>query len=314
LRISSQLSDATSSMQVWAGNDDIQIAEFFAMQDQISEAVIGAIEPRLYVAEQERFKSRPPESLDAWGFVMKAMPHVWTWGAPDEIARAQELLLRAVAIDPNYPRANCLLAWTYAAQAQLGLTDPGTVLPRAAGMAEQAIQLAPEDPFTHFAAGYVHMVARRTEAALAALHEAIEINPSLVLAHIILGSTFGYAGQSEEGLYHLSLAERMSPRDFSQAAIYATQATCHFMAGRYSEAIALGNRAVQLRPHFGTAWRTLGASSGMAGDLAGGRHALSQARRLHPDLSIDWVGKFHPITDPSGMERYVAGLKAAGLT
>jgi TolB-like protein len=314
LRISSQLSDATSSMQVWAGNDDTELADFFAMQDQISEAVIGAIEPRLYVAEHERFKSRPPESLDAWGFVMKAMPHVWTWGAPEEIARAQELLLRATAVDPDYPRANCLLAWTYAAQAQLGLTDPGTVLPRAAGMAEQAIQLAPEDPFTHFAAGYVHMVGRRTEAALAALHEAIDINPSLALAHMILGSTFGYAGQSEEGLYHLALAERMSPRDFSQAAIYATQATCNFMAGRYAEAVALGNRAVQLRPHFGTAWRTLSASSGMAGDAPGGRQALSQARRLHPELSIDWVEQYHPITDASGMARYVAGLRAVGLT
>jgi TolB-like protein len=89
LRISSQLSDAGTGRQVWAGNYDVELADFFALQDQISEAVIAAIEPRLYVAEHERFRSQAPDSLDAWGFVMKAMPHVWTWGAPDERSPAR---------------------------------------------------------------------------------------------------------------------------------------------------------------------------------------------------------------------------------
>jgi len=313
LRISSQLSDASSSRQVWAANYDVELADFFTLQDQISEAVIAAIEPRLYVAEHERFKSQPPESLDAWGFVMKAMPHIWTWGAPDEIARAQELLRKATDIDPDYPRANCLLAWTYAAQAQLGAADFDSTLPGAIGMAQRAIQQAPEDPLTHFALGYAQMVGRRTTAALAALSEAIDINPSFALAHIILASTYGYAGRSEEGLHHLVLAERMSPRDFSQSAIYSTRATCHFVAGRFEEAVDLGQRAVQLRPHFGTAWRTLAASSGLAGDIDSGRRALMEARRLHPELSIAWTRKYHPIVDQLALARYVDGLSRVGL-
>lgn len=313
LRISAQLSDASGSRQVWAGNYDVELADFFTLQDQISEAVIGAIEPRLYVAEHERFKSQPPESLDAWGFVMKAMPHVWTWGGPDEIARAQELLRKAIAVDPDYPRANSLLAWTYAAQAQLGLADFDSVLPAAVGMAQSAIQKAPEDPLTHFAAGYVQMVGRRTTAAIAALSEAIDINPSFALAHIILASTFGYAGRSEEGLHHLAFAERMSPRDFSQSAIYSTRATCHFVAGHYAEAVAFGRKAVELRPHFGTAWRTLSASSGLAGDVEGGRQALAEARRLHPELSIAWARKYHPIVDQAALGKYIDGLLRVGL-
>ena len=313
LRISSQLSDANSSIQVWADNYDVELADFFALQDQISGAVIAAIEPRLYVAEHERSNSRSPESLDAWGYVMKAMPYVWTWASPEEIATGQSLLRGAVAIDPEYPRANCLLAWTYAAQVQLGLADPEGTLARAIAMAERAIQNAPDDPFTHFAAGYAYMVARRTEAALDALNEALDINPSLAVAHIILGSTYGYAGRSDEGLHHLTVAEQMSPRDFTQAALYGTQATCHFMAERYAEAVAVGRRAVHLRPHFGTAWRTLSASSGMAGDVDGGRQALAEARRLHPGLSLEWVKRYHPITDTNGLERYLAGLKAVGL-
>jgi TolB-like protein/Flp pilus assembly protein TadD len=314
LRIGSQLSEARNGLQVWAGNYDVELAEFFALQDQISEAVVAAIEPRLYGAEHERFKSRAPDSLNAWGFVMKAMPRVWTWGAPEEIESAQVLLQKAIALDPGYPRANCLMAWTLAAQAQLGLADPATTLPRAIAMAERAIADAHEDPMTHMAAGYVFMVARQTDAAIGALNEALEINPSFALAHMILGSTYGYAGRSEEGLHHCALAERMSPRDFSQAGIISTQATCMFVAGRFAEAMALGRRAVQLRRSFGTAWRTLSASSGNAGDIEGGRQALEEARRLHPELSLDWVRRYHPITHAPSLERYVAGLTAVGLS
>ena len=293
----------------------MELKEFFALQDQISDAVIGAIEPQLYVAEHERFRSRAPDSLDSWGFVMKAIPYVWTWGAADEIASAQALLRQAIEIDPQYPRANCLLAWTYAAQVQLGIAELEPTFARAVAMAEEAIHRAPDDPFTHLAAGYTYMVGRRTNAALGALHEAVDINPSLALAHIILGSTYGYAGMGEEGLHHLALAERMSPRDFSQSANYASQALCHFVMGHYSEAVTHGRRAVQLRPHFGTAWRTLSASSGMADELDDGRQALEQARnRPHPTLSLDWVRRFLPITHPSSMERYLRGLSAVGLS
>ena len=102
--------------------------------------------------------------------------------------------------------------------------------------------------------------------------------------------------------------------NFSQSAIHATYATCYFVAERYDEAMTLGRRALQLKPHFGTAWRTLAASSGMANEIESGRRALEQAKRLHPALSLDWVRKFHPITHATSLERYVQGLAAVGLT
>jgi TolB-like protein/Flp pilus assembly protein TadD len=313
LRIISQLSETSSGIQVWANSNEVELADFFALQDLISESVIAAIEPRLYAAEHQRFKSRSPESLDAWGFVMKAMPYVWTWGSADEIATAQTLLAKAITIDPSYPRANSLLAWTIAAQVHLGLAHAMDDLPRATAMALQAIQNAPEDPWTYFAAGYVHMVARNFDAAIAALNEAVVLNPSLAFAHLIIGSTYGYGGFPDDGLHHLALAERMSPHDFTQPAIYSTSGLCHLIAGRYDQAIDSERRAIQLRPHFGTAWRTLSAAAGLAGDLEIGRQALAQCRRLQPSLSLDWIEKYHPIVRKPDRERYLAGLRAVGL-
>ena len=127
LRISAELSDASTGLQVWAERYDVTLADFFALQDQIAESVIAAIEPRLHAAEHLRFRSSSPESLDAWGLVMKAMPYVWTWGTAEEIETAQTLLKRALDLEPDYPRANSLLAWTHAATVQLGWAPRDTL-------------------------------------------------------------------------------------------------------------------------------------------------------------------------------------------
>jgi adenylate cyclase len=313
LRIGVELSEASTGMQVWAERYDVDLTDFFSLQDQIAESVIAAIEPRLYAAEHQRLQSRSPDSLDAWGFVMKAMPYVWDWGSTQEIEVARALLKRAIDIDPDYSRANSLLAWTHAALVQLGSADAGDVLGTARAMAQRAIQGDPEDPWTHLAAGYVHMISRGFDAAVMELTEAIALNPSLAFAHVVLGATYGYGGAPDDGLHHCEIAARSSPRDFTQAVNFSVRGLCHFMAGRFVQAVEWERRAVELRPHFGSAWRTLAASAGKAGNLDEATRALSEAKRLQPSLSVAWVEKYHPIAHQKDRSIYIDGLRAAGL-
>jgi adenylate cyclase len=313
LRIGAELSEASTGLQVWTERYDVALADFFSLQDQIAEAVIAAIEPRLYAAEHQRFQSRSPDNLDAWGFVMKAMPYVWDWRSQQEIEIAQALLKHAIDIDPDYARANSLLAWTYAARAQLGSAEARDVLSAARAMAQRAIQRDSEDPWAHFAAGYVHMISRGFDQAVKELTEAIELNPSFAFAHVVLGATYGYGGLSDVGLHHCGLAARLSPRDFTQAVNFSARGLCHFMAGRFAEAEEWERRSVELRPHFGSAWRTLAAAAGRAGNLDVAARALSEAKRLHPSLSIEWIEKYHPIIHEEDRRIYIEGLRAAGL-
>ena len=67
-------------------------------------------------------------------------------------------------------------------------------------------------------------------------------------------------------------------------------------------------------PNFGTAWRTLAAAAGNAGKLEQAAQALSEAKRLQPSLSVDWVEKYHPIVHARDRTVYIEGLRAAGLT
>jgi Flp pilus assembly protein TadD len=113
---------------------------------------------------------------------------------------------------------------------------------------------------------------------------------------------------------HVMMAMRLSPRDSIQAANLSTIGTCHFVAGRYADAVEFQHRAVKLRSHFGTAWRSLAAASGMHGDIELAKVALAEVKRLQPNISIAWVEANHPIVHEKDRAPYVEGLRRAGLT
>ena len=109
LRITAQLVEAETGNQLWAERYDRDLADIFAVQDEITERVVAAIEPELYAAEQVRSQSKPPESLDAWECVIRALSLIGQ-GTRDENTEAEALCRRAIAIAPGYGRAHSLLA------------------------------------------------------------------------------------------------------------------------------------------------------------------------------------------------------------
>lgn len=312
LRVTGQLIDATSGNHIWAERYDRPTAEIFALQDEITASVVVAIEPQIYAAESFRLRSKSPESLDAWGCVVRAMPYIWTWVIQDEDTGIN-LLKRAIELDPGYARARSLLAWAFATRVASGKLEFEQGISDALTLAQRAIDLDPDDPWAHFAAGYVYVFSRRLGPAVEELNEALQCNPNFAFARTILGCAYGYAGLAEDGIGQLELARRLSPRDYTQAANLSIEGLCHFVAGRYADAATAERRAVQIRPDFGTAWRTFTAAAGLVGDLEQARMGLMQCKRLQPNLSIDWVEKYHPLIRPDDRAKYIEGLRRAGL-
>ncbi|MBL8894758.1 MAG: adenylate/guanylate cyclase domain-containing protein [Rhizobiales bacterium] len=312
LRVNGQLIDAMTGNHIWAERYDRPTNEIFALQDEITASVVAAIEPQIYAAEGLRLRSKPPESLDAWGCLVRAMPYIWTWVVQDEDTGIN-LLKRAIELDPDYARARSLLAWAFATRVVSGKLEFELGISDSLALAQRAIDLDPDDPWAHFAAGYVYTFSRRLGPAVEELNEALQRNPNFAFAHIILGSAYGYAGLAEDGLRQLEIARRLSPRDQTQAANLSVEGLCHLVAGRYSEAVSAERRAVQMRPNFGTAWRTLTAAAGLAGDLETARQGLAECKRLQPNVSVSWIEKYHPLMRAEDRARYIEGLRRAGL-
>jgi adenylate cyclase len=110
IRVTAQLVEAATGNHVWAERYDRDLADIFAVQDEITERVVAAIEPELYAAEHIRSQSKPPDSLDAWECVIRALSLIGQ-GTRDENTEAEALCRRAIAIAPGYARAHSLLAW-----------------------------------------------------------------------------------------------------------------------------------------------------------------------------------------------------------
>jgi TolB-like protein/Tfp pilus assembly protein PilF len=312
LRVTSRLVDGTTGNQVWAEQHDGSLSDVFALQDKIARGVVASIEPQLYAAEDTLTRQRPTESIDAWGYTMRAMAQLWAWDEAQN-AKARDNLRRALELDPDYPGANGLLAVAFMTGAHMGWLSASDALPPARDAARKSIAVDPDDPWGHLALGYVHMLSRQAALAIDELREAIWLNPNFAIAHLLLGLSHGYVGEGEQGLKHLEVSAQLSPRDPHQALTLTSVALCQFVEGRYSESIAANRRAVHQRPRFTSAWRTLAAAAGLSGDLDTGSSALLEAKRLQPELSAEWAEAHLPLVRAEDRARFIEGLRKVGL-
>jgi len=181
VRITAQLNDVATGSHIWAEHYDRNLTDVFAVQDDITESIVAAVEPQLYAAENFRARRKPPDSMDAWDLAMRALSHFWRVTRQDNVV-AQALLEKAIAIDPNYGQALGLLATSQTFSAHMGWVAMATALPIAERAALAAVQADSEDPWAHNALGCVYLFTRRFEDSLAEFELALQLNPSFSLA------------------------------------------------------------------------------------------------------------------------------------
>ena len=311
VRITAQLNDVAAGSHIWAERYDRNLADVFTVQDEITEAIVAAIEPQLYCAENFRAQRKPPESLDAWDLVVRALSHYWRVTRQDNIV-AQALLEKAIAIDPNYGQALGALAVSHTSGAHMGWENRVTAVPSAERAALAAIRADSEDPWAHLALATVHVESRRYEDSLAEFETALRLNPNFSLARGYYGLVLSCCGCWEEGADAARRALRQSPRD-PLAAIYNGVAAYAEFAGRnYDEAMRLARESIRQRYDFAGGHRVLAAAAAMAGETGLAKAALQELRRAQPNISLAWIAH-QPIKLDAEREHYVEAFRRAGL-
>src|SRR5580658_5577559 len=312
VRITVQLNDVATGSHIWAERYDRSIADVFAVQDEITEAIVAAIEPQVYAAESFRAKRKPPDSMDAWDLVMRALSHYWRVTRQDNVV-AQALLEKAIAIDPNYGQALGVLATSHTFSAHMGWEDMATAAPIAERAAASAILADREDPWAHFALGGVYLFARRFDDSLADFEWALRVQPNFWLARGYYGLALAYCGRWEEAAAAVQRALRLSPRD-PLAAVYSGIASyAQFVGRNYDEAMRLAREGVRQRADFVGAHRVLTAAAGMAGQADIAKAALQKLRHAQPNISLGWIAKQMPIQHDAEREHYLEGFRRSGL-
>ena len=223
VRISVQLIDATTDNHVWAERYDRELDDVFALQDELTETIVGVIGPELSFAERERAKRNPPQSLDAWEFFQRGLWHMYRFQEEDN-TEARHLLEKATQLDSTSAAAYAALAHLGYWDVLWGYSDNSTqTLETAVEAGRKATDLDPKDPMAHWALGSVYLLQDRHDESIAELQTAIALNPSYAHAHSRLGLALSYSGRGEDALVEFDKAARLSP---NHPALYT------FLAGR----------------------------------------------------------------------------------
>jgi tetratricopeptide (TPR) repeat protein len=312
VRITAQLNDVVTGSHIWAERYDRDLADVFAVQDEITEAIVAAIEPQLYAAENFHAQRKPPDSMDAWDLVMRALSHYWRVTRQDNVV-AQALLEKAISIDPNYGQALGVLAASHTFSAHMGWEDMAVSAPVAERAAQTAIRSDSEDPWAHYALGCVYLFTRRFADSLAEFELALRLNPNFSLAQGYYGLALSYCGRWQEGNEAAQRAIRLSPRDPFSAVYYGIAAYAQFIGRNYEEAMRLAREAIRQRSDFVGAHRVLTAAAGMADQADVAKAALQELRRAQPNISLAWIASQMPIELESDRKHYLEAFRRAGL-
>jgi TolB-like protein len=312
VRITAQLNDVATGSHIWAERYDRDLADVFAVQDQITEAIVAAIEPQIYAAENFRARSKPPNSLDAWDLVMRALWHYWRVTRQDNVV-AQALLEKAITIDPNYGQALSVLATSHMSGVHLGWAELGSTAPIAERAALAAVAADSEDPWAHNALGSVYFSTRRLDDSLAEFEQALQLNPNFSLAQGYYGLALSYCGRWQEAHEAAQRAIRLSPRDPSSAIYYGIAAYAQFVGRNYQQAIALSREAIRQRGDFTGAYRVLTVAAAMTGQAEVAAAALQELRRAQPNVSLAWIASQLPWKLDADRDHYLEAFRRAGL-
>jgi TolB-like protein/Tfp pilus assembly protein PilF len=312
VRITAQLNDVVTGSHLWAERYDRNLADVFAVQDEITQAVVAAIEPQLYAAEDFRARRKTPDNMAAWDLVMRALQHYWRVTRQDNLV-AQALLEKAIAVDPTYGQALSLLAACHMFAAHMGWVEMSTAAPIAERAALAAIRADSEDAWAHYALASVYLFNRRFEDSVAEYELALRLNPNFSPARGIYGVALSYRGRWQEGLAAARQALRFSPRDPFAAIYCGVAAYCQYIGRNYDDAIRLSREGLRQRSDFVGAHRVLTAALGMSGETGAAKVALEALQRVQPSISLAWLGSEMPFEREEDRAHYLEGFRRAGL-
>jgi adenylate cyclase len=282
VRITGQLIDAVTGAHVWAERFDRRLEDIFALQDEITLNVVGAIEPSLRQAEIERVKRERPESLGAYDLLLRALPDVYA-AMPEEASKALRWLERALTLEPEYALAHGYAAWCHEIRFLRAGQKPDE-RDAAIWHAHAAIANGPDDATALALAGFVMaIVAHDMATARKAFDQALTISPSSFLALAFGGTAVGWNGDAERAIDWGGRALRISPFDRLLYMANHAIAVGNFLLERYDKAAEAARQAIHSK--FSISHVLLAAALAAAGHLDEARAAASRALALQPGFS-----------------------------
>ena len=310
VRVTGQLIDATTSNHIWAERYDRDIEGIFELQDEITMAIVRAVDPEIQGAEQERALRKHPENLTAWDHYQRGLWHQYQMTRENQ-DQAREHLSAAISADPGFARAWAVKSFIVYQDVVLSWTDsPDDTLAEAQKLAEKAISLDGKEPFAHFALGRVFFIRGDFSRAISQLELALELNPNFALACFAVGHALLSSGRVEDSLRHFDEAIRQSPRDPWLYLYQQIKAIALAHLDRYDEALDCCAKAIRHQSADYSSQVIYASVLGQMGRIDEARRQLAAATAKEPAKIVP--APLRAMFE-EGREKFIDGLRKAGL-
>jgi TolB-like protein/lipopolysaccharide biosynthesis regulator YciM len=315
VRVTAQLIDGKTEHHVWADSYDRELKDIFSVQDDVTQKVVSELAIALTVNEVERLARKHTENFEAYEMFLRARREMTKLKKENQL-KAQESFKRVIELDPNFAGGYACFSFVLSRSVRFGYSSsPREDVEKALKMAKKAISVDNTFWFSYQALASAYLMKRRHDDALAAITEAVRIQPSLAQAHLFHGFYLHWMGRGEEAVQAIEKALQLNPKYLSmRGPVYLDLAGyAYFTAGRYEESIAAWKKAID---HFGPLTLRLAFLTASYSELGRNEEAKAMAHQL-----LQANPKFNPTSwkyartykNPEDTERLLNALRRAGL-
>ncbi len=308
VRVNVQLIDAENDQHIWAERYDRDLSDIFAIQDEITTAIVATLPRRVEAAMRDRAACKPTDSMAAYECVLAGKLHHHR-STPEDNAKALHLLERAIELDPNYAHAHAWYGCTLGQSWVNGFTkDRDAAWKKMTAELARALSLDDNDSDVHRILSAINVNLRKLDKAAYHQERALSLNPNDDLIVVQQGELLTWLGQADEGAEWIRKAMRLNP--YHPERFWSHLGRAYFTGRRYPEAIE-AFRKLSAPDHLQHAFLA-GCYAELGDDKQATIHAGEVVKR-QPEFSIAKYLATLPYKRPEDVEHHRGALLKAGL-
>ena len=311
VRIVAQLVDGSEGETTWAQRYDRNMSDVFAIQDEIAQAIVVAMQVEL--TEGEIIQSSPGSTtnVDAWEKFHQGMLALLTY-SPDEVNRSRRLLREAIELDPEYIDARVYLAWTYWQDSRSLYTPNHDVnLATCRKIVDELNTMGASTADTKHLDAATLLLERRHDEALKVARTAVPMGPSKMFGFTPSALVFLYSGDVKTALEVLRTTVRMYPYTPSDTIFTISYSLC--LAGELNEAVDTAEEYMRRVPTDLFAYTLLAIAYMFSGATDRARETISRFRKSYPTYTLANFAHHEPFRNKVDLQRVTQALREAGL-
>jgi len=309
VRITAQLVDTVTGGHLWAERYDRELKDIFALQDEVTQKIVGSLAVRLTKREEDRLARRYTDNLEAYDLVLRGLDSYFLFRQESNVL-AREIFQKVVDFEPQYALAYARLGWTYIREWSLGWTQSRDSLERASELAKRAIALDDSLSDGHALLAETYLWKKQHDDAIAEAEKAVTLDPSNAERMVDLGNILAWAGRPEEAIGWIKKGMRFNP--ICPVAYLWCLGHAYFLTERYGEAISTLSKAVDRQPDFWPSRFLLAGCFLKVGQQEKSLVQFQEIKRLIPSL-VPEAWKQLPYKNQSQADRFLDVLRGLGL-